>query len=167
MVVYAGGGHGFDPSAGVRLFHVKGTTPYNTRAVEGACRLCWPRWRGYAGFQRSEGGTGCASVARSAVRTVSAVPVSARSLNSGDCFVLSCAGEYCRVWLGSGSTPEEQAAAATVAAFVNPAVRSLRASTPVRPNRCCPVECTLHRGVCSGWYPRAGTHDLPGGLRGP
>ena len=35
MVVYAAGGGGVEYT-GVHLFHVKGTTPLNTRAVEGA-----------------------------------------------------------------------------------------------------------------------------------
>jgi hypothetical protein len=56
-------------------------------------------------------------------RGACAVPVAASSLNSGDCFVLSLMNEYCIVWLGSGSSAEEQATASTVAAFVNPVVR--------------------------------------------
>jgi hypothetical protein len=48
----------------------------------------------------------------------------ATSLNSGDCFVLSAIGEYCIIWLGSASSPQEQESAAGVAAFVNPIVRT-------------------------------------------
>jgi hypothetical protein len=39
MVVYATGGAGAEDIEGLHLFHVKGTTPHNTRAVEGVCRL--------------------------------------------------------------------------------------------------------------------------------
>jgi hypothetical protein len=40
MVVYAGGGGGAEYT-GLHLFHVKGTTPVNTKAVEGTV----PRYR--------------------------------------------------------------------------------------------------------------------------
>jgi hypothetical protein len=46
MVVYAGGGNGAEDTVGLHLFHVKGTTPHNTRAVEGAC---WPSAPGQRG----------------------------------------------------------------------------------------------------------------------
>ncbi len=49
--------------------------------------------------------------------------MSAASLNSGDCFVLASIGEYCIVWMGSGSSDAEKETAAAVGAFVNNMVR--------------------------------------------
>ncbi len=78
--------------------------------------------------------------------------MAASSLNSGDCFVLSLMNEYCIVWLGSGSSAEEQATASTVAAFVNPVVRCCWPSLVVV-LRCAWAPGLLRRHVWGGAVP--------------